>query len=284
MKYSIPLDFYLVMDGTEFNQSAQYGMLPSKNILCSAYSIMKRSFGSLKKYRGFYDNLIIDSGGISAWKKKDKTWIQKETQAQYVEETRSLKPTKICHLDLPMEPSFLQTNGFTKDDAIKTTIKNAEYFLDIDTGNSEKMFGLQGWNLEDYISCIKAFNEIGIFKDKYTIGIGTTCMRTPPSLYQVYQTVVPLIREINPTQRIHAFGIAHPEWLYELYRLGITSGDSATPIIKMVKREIYDSKIIKMKMNPLPKDGSRSLYILNAWLWYMKLWKKFNNNIKQTRL
>jgi len=282
VKYSIPLDFYFVMDGTEFKNDQQYDMLPSHNILCSAYGIMKRGPGSLGRCRSAYDKLIIDSGCISAWKKQDVDWLDPETQNKYVAATKKLKPTIICHLDLTMEPQFLKMNQITSEKALKKTVDNAEHFLELDTGDAEKMFGLQGWNLQEYATCIREYRKLGLFKDEYIIGVGTTCMRSPPILYQVYEYIIPLIKKINPNQRIHAFGIAKPEWLYELHRLGITSGDSATPLVKMIKREIYPH--IKLRVNPLPKDGSRALYIFNAWMWYMKLWGKFNENITQKRL
>ena len=265
--------------------------IQQSNILCylrktsffSAYSLLKRGFGSLRKFRNKYDLLYIDSGAISAWKKNDLDWLSWETQLKYVEKSKSLNPSAICHLDLTMEPSFLIKNGYTSKQALDQTVYNAKKFLEIDTNKSKKIFAIQGWKTEEYLRCIDIYEDLGIFESNNIIGVGTTCMRKPPSLYRIYKKVIPKIRKINPDQTIHAFGIAKPEWLYNLFNFGINSGDSATSVVAAGMREVDSNKRIKLRVS-LPKNGFRGLFILNSWLWYMRLWNKFNNNSEQTQL
>ena len=210
------------------------------HILASAYRIKK--FPKIKKYLHLANEVFIDSGMISAWKKNEIEWSN--NQHFVLEVAQEVNADYVAMLDLPSEPYLLNANGLTTDEALKITIRNAITFLDATTP-AKKVFVIQGWRLQDYHKCIEKYKQLGILDlQDIWIGIGSVCMRSPRKdinqLYLYQDTIIPglyevasFIRKQIPNHHIHCFGIGKPKWIQELMKIGINSFDSASASIQV---------------------------------------------------
>ena len=198
------------------------------NILASAYRI--RQYSTIKKYLPHAKSLFLDSGMISAWKKGLVSWADK--QGYVADLAREIRPNYCAHLDLPMEPRLLAKNGVTPMWALAKTIKNARKFVGENLGEkTTKVFVVQGYELEEYESCINAYRDMALMDiPDVWFGIGSVCMRSPRmGLYAVCD----LIRRRIPDHHLHAFGVGRKAWVDELESIGIDSCDSACASIKV---------------------------------------------------
>ena len=189
-------------------------------ILSSAYR--RKKYPRVRNYLSLAKEIFIDSGMISAWKKKDVWW---QDQQQYVIGYANEVDADYCAmLDLPMEPEKLKKNAISPKDALAKTIENAESFLNASVCGT-KVFVLQGYALSEYRYCIEAYRNLGLF-DMADIWfcIGSVCMRSPKrGLYDVCR----FVRQHVPNHHLHAFGIGSKLWMRELSDIGIDSFDSS---------------------------------------------------------
>ena len=190
-------------------------------ILSSAYR--RKKFPRVRDHLSLAKEVFIDSGMISAWKKKEAWW---QHQQPYVIDYANEVDADYCAmLDLPMEPGMLKKNGVHPDDALARTIKNAEAFVDAKV-SATKVFVVQGYTLSQYKRCIEAYRTLGIFEmtDNW-VGIGSVCMRSPKKgLYDVCR----FVRQHIPNHHLHAFGIGRKEWIWNLKGFGVDSFDSSS--------------------------------------------------------
>lgn len=285
-RYSIPFQFFFTVNHSQIQHVSH--LYPPTNYMLSLYTIWHRNrlhSKVLDENRDKIDCLFFDSGGISAWNKKNIQWLSWENQNHLVELSSKFQPNIISQMDLPMYPEALRLNRFSPSQALKQTIQNAEKFLDAKT-DAIKCFNIQGWTLDQYIECIEAYDDLGIFSNDNWIGIGSTCIRKPPDLYTVYRHVTEKVFKLNPQQHIHAFGISTPTWLYNLAQYGVLSGDSSAPVFNVVRREVLlgDGTRINVRLRPLPVEVERVLTLFNFWMYFIRLYKQFNKNEDITTL
>jgi len=265
VKITYPEDFEF-FDYIPFNTRV-IPFLPQRKFLLSIYS------GWLDvalKGRNLIEKLFIDSGMISALRRGHVEFSN--YQSKIVKIAKVLKANVLCHLDVPMHPSLAEKCGLTHEKELEITIRNAETFLKTDFEGT-KCFSVQGWTLNQYEHCIKRFEELEIFdNDEHWIGFGTTCMRRPPGLYEVYQHCIPIIKKINPKIHIHAFGIAKPEWVAHLHTLGVDSSDSASPILTTVFNKWITINGKEIKFSERRSTSMRdSQLIHNYWIFHLLL-------------
>jgi len=282
--WNIPEDFTFFFFSEYLNMTeGHWDLFPVRNFILSAYHYLhkgtlrftfaKGDLLSVVSSREEIENLILDSGMIGALRRKDLNYLHRSMDIITLAEI--IRADVVVHLDVNMEPVFLRENNLTPKEAMKHTINNAEILLN-ENFSGKKCFVVQGWTLEQYDECIKQFNDMGIFDEEHWIGIGTTCMRRPPTLYRVYDFCVKRIHEINPRIHVHAFGIAKPEWIVNLYRMGVKSSDSATPDLACAFNQLIigeDKKIRGFKQRTRKMYASQVIY--NYWVYYILLNDEF---------
>jgi len=236
------LDFYhCTPDSTRYLKHAPNQL----NILASAYRIKK--FPAIKKHINLARQIMIDSGMISAMKKGEVAWL--DTHDWLISLAEEIKPDYIVALDCPSEPGMLNKIGLNVAQARHRTLNNVEYMLGERRlpEQTQKMYVLQGWEINDYEVCIREFERLEVFQPGTIIGIGSVCMRRPnwnrtvkhgtknkpmpvADLYEVCRYVREAVPAYCP---VHCFGIGKPEWIRHLHGMGIDSFDSGTASISV---------------------------------------------------
>lgn len=212
--------FHCIPDRTDFLPVAPR---PIK-ILISAYRV--KMFRAITRSLAYADEIFLDSGMISAWKKKHLHWMA--SQPYLIKLAWEIKAHRTAMLDIPMEPNML--DGFPPKEAMKTTYLNAEAFIDAEVPGT-KVFVVQGYEPQQYLECIRQYRKIGIFDlPDIWIAIGSVCMRRPKGgLYDIAR----LVRDNIPEDlHLHAFGIGQIAWINKLIQIGVNSFDSSTASIR----------------------------------------------------
>jgi len=283
-KFYIPSDFnfYYVSYFHSWTQGAWF-LYPVRNFVVSAYlhltkgslssSLAEGDLKAIISRRHEIDSLFLDSGAISALRRKAPDFINRVKDV--IELGNLLNVDVMAHLDVSMEPLFLQENNMTQKQALDYTIRNAQTLLESDFKGT-KCFAVQGWTNEQYEWCIKQFDDMGVLDSKHWIGIGTTCMRRPPILYDIYEQCCKMIHEVDPKIHVHAFGIAKPEWIVNLYRIGIRSADSATPDFACAFNHFLTDKRTKVRLfKKRTREMEVGQVIHNYWAYYLQLNEEF---------
>jgi len=270
-------EFYDMTKGTWF-------LFPTRNFVLSAYhhltegtlrtALARNDLKAVIAYRDEIDSLFLDSGMIAAFRRKVPDFLNRAKDV--IELGNLLNVDVMSHLDANMEPFFLKENNMTQKKALEYTVRNAQILLDESEFKGTKCFVVQGWTITQYEWCINQFQDMGILDSKHWIGIGTTCMRQPPILYDIYERCCKMIHEIDPKIHIHAFGIAKPEWIVKLYQLGVRSADSATPDLACAFNHFLTDKGTKVRLS---KKRTREMevgqVIHNYWVYYLQLNEEF---------
>lgn len=200
-----------------------------KNFLIAADHLeYKLGNGEIKKnvptLRGSSNHLILDSGVLGAAKKGHKEWMTNgvEKVPQWGE---LIQADRVAHVDIPSEPHILKMLGISVEDARTITVDNAYRCLEIESLEGKRIISVQGWTLDDRKKCLELLYPVLEADKSAWVGNGSTCMLTPKTgLYKFYEW---LCSEL-PNKHIHAWGIANPEWLVNLCRIGVKSADSGT--------------------------------------------------------
>ena len=198
------------------------------HLMMSAYAITKQGVGSPRQLGLLKGTTwVLDSGMISAWRKHDVTWADR--QDLIVDLARKHRPTYVSHLDMPVERHFLSMNHVSKSQALEVSYRNARMFLDADVNGSKKIFVLQGWDIDDYHKCFRDFEDGGIIDERrlngHTLGVGTMCLRKPTQgIFQICEA----IREWTRGIRVHVFEVGQESYQKRLDELGIDSTDTAS--------------------------------------------------------
>jgi len=280
----VPMDFsfYYVSEFYDMTKGTWF-LFPVRNFVISAYhhlikgtlrtALARNDLKIIIAHRDKIDSLFLDSGMISAFRRKVPEFLDRAKDV--IELGNLLNVDVMCHLDANMEPFFLQENNMTQKQALDYTIRNAQILLESDFKGT-KCFAVQGWTIDQYEWCIKQFDDMGILESKHWIGIGTTCMRRPPILYEIYKKCCKMIHDVDPKIHVHAFGIAKPEWVVNLYQIGVRSADSATPDFVCAFNHFLTDKRTKVR---LFKNRTREMevgqVIHNYWAFYLLLNREF---------
>jgi ParB/RepB/Spo0J family partition protein len=210
-------------------------VLPQKNILVSAYHILHARarlpmVEDIINKRKLMDSLMIDSSSIIAMDKNDTDWFKR--QKEVVALANAVDADTVVMLDVLCKPKLLDKCGMSVQEAQAITIENAEKFMKLET-NARKVYVLQGYEKREYMVCINAFHEMGIFEnDNNIIGVGSSAGEKMEKTLDRYKFCCDNVHRINPRLGIHAFGIGSPKILVELYKYGVTQVDNQTPTVQ----------------------------------------------------
>jgi len=207
--------FHCIPDRSDFLPCASRQI----KILVSAYRV--RQFQAITRSLSHAKEIFLDSGMISAWKKKHLHWMA--AQPYLIKLAWEIGAHRTAMLDIPMEPNML--DGFPPQEAMKVTYLNAEAFIDAKVPGT-KVFVIQGYEPHQYLECIHQYQKLGIFDlPDIWIALGSVCMRRPKGgLYHIAR----LVRDNIPEHlHLHAFGIGQREWINKLKTIGVNSFDSS---------------------------------------------------------
>lgn len=221
-----PMIIHHVMDACSINVAYFLNAFDEQTnwlISASSYTTEARLRKNRAAIRQSADSLIFDSGVLGMAKRGILGWWDEHNRV--VEMGLELGADRIAAIDVPCEPHILKKLGLTVDEAIELTTRNAWQALEDDRLNGRRIITVQGWTLDDRKRSLDQLMPVIEADPDAWIGNGTTCMLTPDSgLFKFYEWLCPAL----PGRHIHAWGIAQASWLAELYRLGISSCDSAT--------------------------------------------------------
>jgi len=212
--------FHGVVDGASLESLA---LMPHRlSIQLSAYSYHKRRarFHHQRALFGYAKEVMVNNGLMWAWNEGATDWVN--AQDSIIECARSVGAHYTVMVDVPMEPNLLRTAGLSDRLAMAKTLENAKRFLDTDLPG--KIFVVQGWREEDYLSCIEAYRHIGVFDADCLIGIGTLFPHQPPRLYEIVDFVC---RHLPVKKHVHCFGIWQGKRVKTLAGLGVDSCSTA---------------------------------------------------------
>jgi len=218
-------------------------MLPERNVLVSAYTMLRKKnarplMEKLVRDRDKINSLIVDSGLLSAIANGDKDWVNH--QRNLIKLAEILDADFVTHMDCPLYKRVVDNWGVSQEEMYRKTIENAKEFRRMRT-KAVKIYSLQGFRgAEDYLQCLKEYEKIGIFDEECVIGIGGAMARSNKLCYRVAELVREELDKVAPHTRIHFFGIANPKRIVELYKRGVSSVDNVGPLAATINNLLYD--------------------------------------------
>ena len=174
----------------------------------------KRSF-----FRSIGGRIFVDSGALSALRIRPARldWLARQDEIAAL--ARRTGADFVSHLDVPMERRGLANAGLSRKAALDTTIRNARDFMDADTVPARKVYVIQGWSIDEYRRCLRAFLDLGL-PDGGGFGLGTCCMRMGTrGLWQIAEWA----RGATEGEWLHAFGVGDVAKVPRLARIGFDS-------------------------------------------------------------
>lgn len=166
------------------------------------------------------EHLFIDSGGYSLMIQEG----QHEPPPEYLDYIERVDPPRYALQDYPCEPEIMdQYDRSVRDHIELTTEYHAEGLARArDRGISgDPVAVLQGWELEDYLTCIERFEDAGVLTDK--LGIGSVCRRHAAD---DIADIILAVREQLPNRDLHAFGVKTDVLKNRKVRNALDSADS----------------------------------------------------------
>lgn len=150
-----------------------------------------------------YELLFIDSGGFYS---SMVTGGYTKTNEEYLQFIEKIMPEYFALRDYPCEPQLLKKHNLTVKQNIQRTVDNHIALLDLLPKyciNSEPIPVIQGWQKEDYLNCIDAFEDQGLMSDY--MAIGSVCRRTATS--NIREIVMSVRDNIPSWIKLHGFGL-----------------------------------------------------------------------------
>jgi len=163
-------------------------------------SFMTRT-NSPPKYN--YQSLFIDSGGFYSSMRSGK---YTKPDREYLEFIEKVQPEFFALRDYPCEPQLLKKHDLTAKQNIQRTVDNHIVLMDLLSEYqiiSQPVPVIQGWQKEDYLNCIDAFNDAGLLSDY--MAIGSVCRRT--TISNIREIVVAIRDAISSWTKLHGFGV-----------------------------------------------------------------------------
>lgn len=220
------------------------------NALVSAWNLTqnKGSFEDARRDLPSARSVFLDSGALSPlWViergKGDMTllhdWLGR--QSTLVEIAWDLFTAGVLNgvaacLDMPCVPGLLDKVGMSTQEAVAFTIRNATDWHAVELPPGWRpVYVAQGWTVQDYATCMHAYEDLGIMNDvragKAWLAVGSTLVRRPPSLYTVHAHA----RKLLGKGHIHALGIARPDSLAYMARRGwVNSADASSSAASVI--------------------------------------------------
>jgi hypothetical protein len=157
------MKFYMVILGSSLERKIEYPYL----MMSSSHFFSKRTrkFTLTRYIPTRCESFFLDSGGFSLLSK----WHNYPFSIwAYVELVKRIKPNLFASMDYPCEPTLEIVNRDSKlqmpvKERIKKTIENNENILNNYTYKSKFIPVIQGWELDDYKSCIDEMHNTHIY-------------------------------------------------------------------------------------------------------------------------
>ena len=197
-------EFFLVADWGSHN----YLFVPNVMMSASSIATPDGSKWNLSRTRlpDSVERVIVDSGGFAFFSRWGEYPFSLESYLDlvyYVQDTHPL--FRVATLDYPCEPEIDRSQLMTNEERITKTVSNA--VLCVDTDKSLPWLPvIQGYTIQEYLSCIEQYREAGLESDYWAIG--SICSRKG-SPYEI-RNIVTKIKELHPKNKLHAFGLSLP--------------------------------------------------------------------------
>jgi hypothetical protein len=167
------------------------------NVMYSAFWFWKNGkFRGKPRFPKTMQKLFLDSGGYQAFTKFGSYPFTVEDYARYISE---VSPNFAATMDFPCEP---QLSLGTVEERIQKTVLNAKELAKL-AENEELVMVLQGYRIDDYLSCINLYEKEDLSLDH--VAIGSLCRRK--SNKEIYG-ILNAIRKVLPNSKIHGFGLS----------------------------------------------------------------------------
>ena len=149
------------------------------------------------------EEIMLDSGGFSFFTKYSDYPFELNKYIEWIHNMNEANDGKVnyCAIrDYPCEPLINRASISTNKERIEKTVQNAIECIDTDN-TINWMPVLQGYDLEEYLSCLDLYKDVGIIED--ILAIGSMCRRTD------IKTIEKIIRSIKKEYngKIHLFGL-----------------------------------------------------------------------------
>ena len=180
------------------------------------------------------ERLFIDSGGYSLlYSGEDHGSVD-----EYLRYIERVNPDIFALQDWPCEPHLRQEMDRSVSEHQELTAQRASETLekldryDID---AQPVAVLQGWHRDEYLDCIRLFDEYGVLTDY--IGIGSVCRRNAT---RDIRAVINSVHRELPNRDLHAFGVKTDVLVHDKTRNALTSSDSLAFEFRMMFDRPFD--------------------------------------------
>jgi len=188
-----------------------------ENVLVSAGSLWSTQRGKfVRRTPPAHTRFFLDSGGFTCLNRfGDYPWSLED----YLSLIWHYKPDYVATMDYPCEPeinrriylgSSEQSKALeTNKERIRATVDNATWLLEQDVPAPTTVVPvIQGYTLEEYLSCIDLYERRGVFDIVDYVAIGSMCRRGAEK--EIERLVVALTDYVWSTHsdvRFHLFGL-----------------------------------------------------------------------------
>lgn len=142
---------------------------------------------------------MLDSGGFTEIMKHGRYIYSAD---DYLKQIERYNPPIAFSQDWMCEPVILKHTKKTVQEHLDLTVENYLYLR----ARSEKVMPvLQGRMLQDYLTCIEAYQSAGVnLEEQPVVGVGTLCRRTKDKHIEM---IIRAIKSKIPNARLHGFGL-----------------------------------------------------------------------------
>jgi hypothetical protein len=167
------------------------------NVMYSAFWFWKNGkFRGKPRFPKTMQKLFLDSGGYQAFTRFGSYPFQVEDYARYI---KDVCPNFAATMDFPCEP---QLSLGTVEERIRKTVSSAKALAKL-LENVELVMVLQGYQRQDYLSCIDLYEKEDLNLDY--VAVGSLCRRK--SIKEIYK-ILEAIMKVLPNSKIHGFGLS----------------------------------------------------------------------------
>lgn len=142
---------------------------------------------------------FLDSSAFTILKDKGKYPF---SYGEYLRAVTKFKPSYYANMDWCCEPDIVKATGLSVLHHISHTVENGRQLIDFD--KDKFVMVLQGWTIDDYLTCIDYVKDQGLFTE--LLGVGSVCIRkNPKEVYYLLKT----IKAVIPNWcKLHCFGLS----------------------------------------------------------------------------
>lgn len=168
---------------------------------CYSYKVlMNRKKPMPSPHGGF----MLDSGGFQFIRQLGRYPC---TTKEYLNKVGFLQPDIFVIQDWMCEPGQVERTGLSIREHIRRTVENYLYILELEEGASSDIKGyclpvIQGWELDDYFSCIDLYEDYGLIAPY--MAVGSVCRRGKT---EEIKEIIEGIHAAIPKVRLHGLGV-----------------------------------------------------------------------------